>query len=158
MSVKQIPEGYHTITPYFAVEGATKLLSFLKEAFGAEVRGCSEKNGIIFNAEVRIGTSMLMLADTRGQRSGNKAMMYLYVNDCDKVYAQAVRAGGRTRCQSARSRASLVAISITGVHAAFPRRAACQRPPDLWIISRTITSGCAVAATAGSCTTSTIGS
>lgn len=36
MAVKPIPEGYHSVTPYLAVEGAHKLLEFVKQAFGAE--------------------------------------------------------------------------------------------------------------------------
>ena len=36
MAVKAIPEGYHSITPYLIVEGAGKLLDFLRQAFGAQ--------------------------------------------------------------------------------------------------------------------------
>ena len=32
---KPIPEGYHTITPYLAVEGADEAIEFYKRAFGA---------------------------------------------------------------------------------------------------------------------------
>ena len=30
MTVKPIPDGYHTITPYLTVQGAAKLIDFLK--------------------------------------------------------------------------------------------------------------------------------
>jgi uncharacterized glyoxalase superfamily protein PhnB len=36
MTVKPIPEGYHTVTPYLTVEGAAKLIDFLKQAFEAK--------------------------------------------------------------------------------------------------------------------------
>lgn len=36
MAVKPIPDGYHSVTPYLVVQGAAKLLDFLKQAFGAE--------------------------------------------------------------------------------------------------------------------------
>ena len=36
MAIKPIPDGYHSITPYLIVEGAGKLLDFLKQAFGAQ--------------------------------------------------------------------------------------------------------------------------
>ena len=36
MSVKPIPEGYHTVTPYLVVQGVAQLIDFMKEAFGAE--------------------------------------------------------------------------------------------------------------------------
>jgi PhnB protein len=35
MSVKPIPDGYHTLTPYLMVEGAGKLIDFVKQAFEA---------------------------------------------------------------------------------------------------------------------------
>jgi len=96
MTVKPIPAGYQTITPYLTVEHGAKLLAFLKAAFNAEVLGCSEKDGVIYNAEVKIGTSMLMLADTRGRHPATPTMLYLYVNDVDAAYAQAVKAGGKS--------------------------------------------------------------
>ncbi len=36
MAVKPIPDGYHAVTPYLIVEGAAKLMDFVKQAFGAE--------------------------------------------------------------------------------------------------------------------------
>src|SRR5207245_9753295 len=34
--VKPVPDGYHTITPYLVVDGAEKVIRFMKEAFGAQ--------------------------------------------------------------------------------------------------------------------------
>ena len=64
MAVKPIPEGYRTYTPYYVVDGAAELIDFLKKAFGAEetLRMPAPGNRIA-HAEVRIGDSMLMLAD-----------------------------------------------------------------------------------------------
>ena len=36
MAVKPIPEGYRTVTPYLAVDGAKKAIEFYKRAFGAK--------------------------------------------------------------------------------------------------------------------------
>ena len=36
MAVKPIPEGYHTLTAYLAVEDADRAIEFYKDAFGAE--------------------------------------------------------------------------------------------------------------------------
>jgi len=33
---KPIPEGYHTVTPYLVVDGAEKIIAFMKDAFGAK--------------------------------------------------------------------------------------------------------------------------
>jgi len=35
MSVKPIPAGHHTVTPYLAIKDAVKALEFYKKAFGA---------------------------------------------------------------------------------------------------------------------------
>jgi hypothetical protein len=36
MTVKPIPDGFHSVTPYLTVRGAGKMIEFLKKAFGAE--------------------------------------------------------------------------------------------------------------------------
>ena len=95
MSVKPIPEGYHTVTPYFTVDHAKQLIDFLTEAFNAQVCEISEADGVVFNAEIKIGNSMIMVADTRGRFPAGKSMMYLYVDNVDDVYARAVEAGGK---------------------------------------------------------------
>src|SRR4051794_34981919 len=95
MSVKKIPAGYHTITPYIAVMGAPKLIDFLKRAFGAEVTALSEGDGRVHNAEIRIGDSMLMASDARDDKSVFKAMLYLYVENVDAWFERAVKAGAQ---------------------------------------------------------------
>jgi uncharacterized glyoxalase superfamily protein PhnB len=55
-SVKPIPEGYHTVTPYILVQGADKLIDFIKKAFNAkETERYSMPDGSIGHAEIRIG-------------------------------------------------------------------------------------------------------
>jgi PhnB protein len=54
MTVKPIPEGYHTVTPYLIAEGADKLIDFLKTAFEAkEILCMTRPDGVIGHAEVR---------------------------------------------------------------------------------------------------------
>ena len=36
MAAKAIPEGYHTLTTYLAVENAAEAIEFYKHAFGAQ--------------------------------------------------------------------------------------------------------------------------
>ncbi len=43
MAVKPIPDGYHSVTPYLAVEGADKLLEFVRHAFDADARECMRR-------------------------------------------------------------------------------------------------------------------
>jgi PhnB protein len=101
MAVKPIPDGYNTYTPYYVVEGAAEFLDFLKKAFGAEetVR-MPAPGGRIGHAEVRIGTSMLMLADASlPEHPVRQFNGMLYVNDADAVFKTAVAAGARSERQ-----------------------------------------------------------
>jgi uncharacterized glyoxalase superfamily protein PhnB len=94
MAVKAIPDGYHTITPYLTVQGAGKLIDFLKLAFDAqETERITAPDGAIAHAEVRIGNSIVMMSDAGGERAPMPSGLYLYVNDTDAVYKSALRAG-----------------------------------------------------------------
>src|SRR5919106_3734839 len=94
MAVKPIPEGYHTVTPYLTVQGAAKLIEFLKQAFEAqETERITQPDGTIGHAEVRLGDSVVMLADSGGERQPMPSGIYLYVTDTDAIYQRALQAG-----------------------------------------------------------------
>jgi PhnB protein len=94
MSVKPVPEGYHTMTPCLVAEGAAKLIDFLKRAFGAEERfKMARPDGGIMHAEIKIGDSMVMLDDATEQWRPITGAIYLYVDDADAVYKRALQAG-----------------------------------------------------------------
>ena len=66
--VQAVPAGYHTVTPYFTVKGAAKLIDFLKKAFNAEERfRMPGPNGTVAHAELKIGDSMVMIGDAGDQ-------------------------------------------------------------------------------------------
>src|SRR5713101_703694 len=104
MAVKPIPEGYHSVTPYLIIKGASRAIEYYKKAFGAtEVMRFPGPNDTVMHAEIQIGDSRIMLAD-EGQgeyRSpqaigGSPVSLMIYVNDVDKVFNQAVSAGAKT--------------------------------------------------------------
>ena len=96
MSEQGIPKGYQTITPYISVKGARGFLNFLKKAFQAEeVEVSAGEDGTIYNAEVRIGTSMLFAADCRDMQP-RPCTIYMYVTDPDALYASALAAGAKS--------------------------------------------------------------
>jgi uncharacterized glyoxalase superfamily protein PhnB len=94
MSVKPVPDGYHTVTPYLTSRDAAALLDFVTRAFGAVaghvMRG---ENGAIRHADVTIGDSHLMMGQAGDQWPAMPAQLYLYVPDCDAMFKQAVAAG-----------------------------------------------------------------
>lgn len=94
MAVQPIPTGFHTITPYLMVKGGAKLIEFLKEALGAEVKSISKvPDGAIMHASLRIGDSMVMMSDARGSWEAMPACLYLYVPNVDQLYERAMKAG-----------------------------------------------------------------
>jgi PhnB protein len=102
MAPKPIPEGYHTVTPYLAVEDAATAIDYYTKAFGAKERVRMEApGGAIGHAELEIGDSLVMLSDPFPQSStrppaelgGTSVSVFLYVEDVDAVVKQAVDAG-----------------------------------------------------------------
>jgi PhnB protein len=102
MATQPIPEGYHTVTPYLAVDGAAEAIEYYKKAFGAKERMRMEvPGGKIGHAEIEIGDSLVMLSDPFPQAStraptelgGTSGGVFLYVDDVDAVVKRAVDAG-----------------------------------------------------------------
>ena len=102
MPVKPIPEGYTTFTPYFVVEGASDFIEFVKKAFGGEeLYRFPGPGGKLAHAEVKVGSSIVMLADSGPEFSPTKMGSYLYVPDVDATYQKAVAAGAQSRREPA---------------------------------------------------------
>lgn len=104
MPAKPIPDGYHSVTPYLFLKGAAAALDFYKQAFGAaEVMRLADPSGKIGHAEIKIGDSVVMLADefpemgVLGPQSigGSSTCFMIYVSDVDTRFAQAVAAGAK---------------------------------------------------------------
>jgi PhnB protein len=101
MTVKPIPEGYHTVTPVLAVEGGVEALSFYERAFGAEIRSKLVMGGKLMHSELLIGTSMVSVSDSFpefGSVAPDPAQavpvaMMIYTEDCDAWFKRAVDAG-----------------------------------------------------------------
>ena len=102
MTVKPIPDGYHTATPYLFVKGAKDAIEFYKQAFGAtEVLRLNTPTGDIAHAEIKIGDSIIMLAEPCSDSpasspeslGGSTIAIHLYVEDVDAIFEQAIDAG-----------------------------------------------------------------
>lgn len=84
----------HTATVYFHPLGAPKFIDFLERAFGAEVveRHQSDQ-GFVYHAKVRLGDSIVEMGEAHGQWQPMQSAIYLYVEDVDAAYRQALNAG-----------------------------------------------------------------
>jgi len=97
------PRGYHTVTPSLFVAGAAKAIEFYKRALGAEeLMRFPSPDGQIIHAEIKVGDSIIMLADEmpdmgRGPKSigGTPVSFFVYGNDVDAAWKRAVDAGAK---------------------------------------------------------------
>jgi PhnB protein len=103
-SAKPIPDGYHSVTPYLFVRSAASAIDFYKSAFAAtETVRMAGPNGRIMHAELRIGDSIVMLADENPQTGmmspqtigGFSVGLHLYVENVDAVIQKAVDSGAK---------------------------------------------------------------
>jgi PhnB protein len=103
-SVKPVPKGFHTVTPYLRVKGCSQALDFYHKALGAVERDrMTMPDGRIGHAEITIGDSIVMLADEfpdmkiRGPQSlgGTSVGLLLYVKDVDAAFERALDAGAK---------------------------------------------------------------
>jgi PhnB protein len=102
--VKPIPEGMHSVTPHLVCAGAAEAIDFYKKAFNAvELGRMDGPQGKLLHGAIRIGDSMVMLADefpdwgSLGPKSlkGSPVTIHLYVEDVDAFTARAVAAGAK---------------------------------------------------------------
>lgn len=97
MLVQYKPDGWHTVTPYIYNTNTSETIDFAIAAFGATLK---EKHlmpdGSVMHAEITIGDSIIMMGDARDGKPPMPTMLYLYVEECDSVYASAMAAGGKS--------------------------------------------------------------
>jgi PhnB protein len=101
---KPVPEGYHHVTPYLIIKGAAAAMDFYKDVFGAtEIMRMPQPDGRIGHAEMKMGDSVIMLADEYPEMDiispttlGNSPVgILLYVDDADATFNKAVSRGAK---------------------------------------------------------------
>lgn len=104
-AVQAIPEGYHSVQPYLIFADCAAAIAFYTKAFGAkELFRMPDKEGRITHAEIRIGNSVVMMADeapameafSTGHYGGSPVSLLIYTPDCDDLYRSALEAGGKS--------------------------------------------------------------
>jgi PhnB protein len=101
---KPVPEGFHTVTPHLVIKGAAEAIEFYKNALGAqEISRMTGPGGMIGHAELKIGDSIIFLADefpgapTKAPQTvgASTCSLNLYVPDVDASFKKAISAGAR---------------------------------------------------------------
>jgi len=112
-STQAIPPGKEQVIPHLVCDPCAKAIDFYKKAFGAEeLSRIPAPDGRVMHAELRIGTSVIFLADDFPEYAGGKASspkalrgtpvtMHRYVQDCDAAIAQAQQAGANVKMPAA---------------------------------------------------------
>ena len=104
MTVKAIPDGYHSVTPYLIAKGANAAIDFYKAAFHAETTlVMNTPDGGVAHAELRIGNSPIMLADESPEMGflspetlgGAGVSLMIYTENVDQMFAIALEAGAQ---------------------------------------------------------------
>lgn len=91
------PEGYPTVSPYLIVEGAERVIDFMKDVLGAkELRRYDTPDGSIMHAEARIEDSVVMIGEAGGDWTSQPASLHVYVDDVDAVYGRALATGAES--------------------------------------------------------------
>lgn len=106
MSVKPIPEGYTSLTPFICVDGAAAAIEFYKSVFDANVvERMDNPDGTVAHAELDFGTGRLQLGDPQeafqiappAPGAAATHSIGLYCPDVDDVVARAEKAGATIR-------------------------------------------------------------
>ena len=94
MEKLSIPEGHQQVMPYLIIENAASFMDWMRNVFDAQERYKAMRDEIlIMHAELRIGDSVIMLADATEQWKISTSGLFVYVHNADEVYQKALAAG-----------------------------------------------------------------
>lgn len=90
----KISVNYQTVMPYLILENVEKFIAFAKNVFGAtETTKVMRNENIIMHAEIMIGESTIMLADSTEGYEPRTSGLFVYVDDADSKYKSALDSG-----------------------------------------------------------------
>jgi PhnB protein len=90
----KIPSQYNRLMPYMIIPDAARFVGFMKEVFGAEEQIIVPRSeGVIMHGELRIGDAVIMFADVTPEFSARPAGVFIYVEDVQQTYNNAIAAG-----------------------------------------------------------------
>ena len=90
------PEGYKTINPFIITKNAQGLINFLERVFAAEELKDAhtvDDDGLILHSELKIGDSIVMVADRKEEWPFTPSLLQVYVTDLDATLATARELG-----------------------------------------------------------------
>jgi len=102
--VTPVPEGFHTLTPHLVVRDAERAIEFYQQGLGAQLlRKAYGPGGKVIHALLKIGDSMLMLADefpefgSLAPEEPSATSIHIYLENVDDAWQKAVAAGAKVK-------------------------------------------------------------
>jgi uncharacterized glyoxalase superfamily protein PhnB len=93
----EVPVGYATVTPYLIVHGGLGFINFMENVFGAKTKEkIMQDEHTVMHAELEVGDSIIMLADSTEKFAPMPAGLFIYVEDADASYAKAIKSGAKS--------------------------------------------------------------
>lgn len=97
MAPHHIRNGFHSVTPYFIVANADRLIDFTVQCFDARIIDIARnEDGAVTHAEIRIGDSIIEVSEAGGKYPPVQFAIHLYVSQVDEVYKKCLSAGAES--------------------------------------------------------------
>src|SRR5680860_1171153 len=94
MSTNFKPKGYNSVSPYYVVDDAQKLIELVLDIFDGEIlRRYDMPDGTIKHAEIRLDDSVLMFGNSSDEYPPNQLLTHIYVKDVDSAFQKAIEMG-----------------------------------------------------------------
>lgn len=88
------PNHYNSLSPYFIVDNAQKLVDLLTVIFDAKtLRRFNDEKGKIAHIELQLDDTVIMISDSTDTYQAHKLMLHMYVPDVFQTFDKAIANG-----------------------------------------------------------------
>jgi PhnB protein len=90
------PAGYPTVSVYMMADGAEHVIDFVTDVLGGEIiMRIDRDDGSLMHGSLRLGDSVIMLADATEDAPAFPVWLHVYVPDVDATYQRALEKGAK---------------------------------------------------------------
>jgi uncharacterized glyoxalase superfamily protein PhnB len=90
----KLPEGFQSVIPYLVINEASKFIEFVTKVFDAKLTfDVKRDDGMVKHAEIKIGGTTIMAADSTEEFNPREATLMVYVENADDSFKKAVALG-----------------------------------------------------------------